>query len=982
MLIVAKSYFSLKYGVLSVETLVELAVKHGVKHLLLADINNSTACTTFIKKATAAGVKPLVGITFSTNGHIHFIAVAANMGGFEKINRFYSSFSLNRKPLPEQMPFMYDVFVLYPLARARQVHLHDHAFILVEPTQVNKLWHPDYKNSGKKMLAAFQVMFNNRQDIELHKHLVAIDKNTLLSKLNHKLDVAPDNAFFTNIHAAQQAFVGYETLLYNANDFINQCHVAFDFNTPKNKKCFTQNTTNDIALLHQLAYNGMYYRYGNNPSQNVVMRLQKELDIIEKLNFCAYFLITWDIVQYSLGKGYYHVGRGSGANSLVAFCLKITDVDPIELDLYFERFLNPKRSSPPDFDLDFSWKNRDDVLQFIFNKYGFEHTALLGTITTFQGRSIIRELGKVYGLPKSEIDDLVENRKRGNMGSDQIKRNIEALWPLMNNMPHQRSIHAGGVLISELSIYNYSALDLPPKGLPTVQWDMYTAETIGFEKFDILSQRGIGHIKEAVEIIRYNKNTTVDIHAVAQIKTDKKVNEFLMEGNCIGCFYIESPAMRGLLKKLKCNNYLTLVAASSVIRPGVAKSGMMKAYIERHNGFKAVDYLHPVMEQQLQETFGVMVYQEDVLKVCHHYAGLDLADADVLRRAMSGKYRSKKEFERIVFKFFENSKKLGRDEAVTKEVWRQVESFAGYSFSKAHSASFAVESYQSLYLKTYFPHEFMVAVINNFGGFYRTWLYVHEARMMGCTILLPCVNNSCYKTTIKGNTIYLGFVHIAHLTHDIAKQIEIERNANGLFKDLNDFIVRMQVSAEQVNHLIRVGAFRFTQQTKQALMWQSYSMVSGKKLVQPARLFYTQHKTQLPHFTQSALRDAFDEMEMLGFPVSLSFFDMLKTTYRGDVMADDLPNCVGKTVKMLGCFVTYKPVKTVKGHTMAFGTFIDVKGKFFDTVHFPPVLLAYPFSGDGCYLILGKVVSDFNFCSVEVIKMARLPFANDPRRAV
>lgn len=982
MLIVAKSYFSLKYGVLSIETLVELAVQHGVKQLLLADVNNTTACITFIKKATEAGIKPLVGITFSTNGTVHFMAVAANIVGFEQINRFYSSFSLKHQPLPTQMPFMPNVFVLYPFARAQQVQLHAHAFILVEPTHVNKLWHADYKKLSTKMLAGFQVLFSTRQDIELHKHLVAIDKNTLLSKLNAKLDLAPDDAFFSYINKAKQAFSGYETLLNNANNLVNQCHVVFDFNAPKNKKCFTQSATNDLQLLHQLAYNGMYYRYGNNPPPHVVMRLQKELDIIEKLNFCAYFLITWDIVQYSISKGYYHVGRGSGANSLVAFCLKITDVDPIELDLYFERFLNPKRSSPPDFDLDFSWKNRDDVLQYIFNKYGPEHTALLGTTTTFQGRSIIRELGKVYGLPKSEIDDLVENRKRANMGSDQIKRNIEALWPLLNNMPHQRSIHAGGVLISELSVYCYTALDLPPKGLPTVQWDMYTAETIGFEKFDILSQRGIGHIKEAVEIIAYNKNTTVDIHAVKQIKTDKRVNEFLMQGDCTGCFYIESPAMRGLLKKLKCNNYLTLVAASSVIRPGVAKSGMMKAYIERHNGVKLVDYLHPVMEQQLQETFGVMVYQEDVLKVCHHYAGLDLADADVLRRAMSGKYRSKKEFERIVAKFFDNSKQLGRDEAITKEVWRQVESFAGYSFSKAHSASFAVESYQSLYLKTYFPHEFMVAVINNFGGFYRTWLYVHEARMLGCTILLPCVNNSCYKTTIKGSNVYLGFVHIANLEHGIATQIEAERQANGLFKDLNDFIVRMQASAEQVNHLIRVGAFRFMQQPKQALMWQSYSMASNKKLVQPTRLFYLQTQTQLPPFKQSALRDAFDEVEMLGFPVSLSFFDMLKTTYRGDVMADELPNFIGKMVKMLGCFVTYKPVKTVKGQTMAFGTFIDVKGKFFDTVHFPPELNAYPFAGDGCYLILGKVVTDFDFCSVEVVKMARLPFVDDPRKAV
>ena len=233
---------------------------------------------------------------------------------------------------------------------------------------------------------------------------------------------------------------------------------------------------------------------------------------------------------------------------------------------------------------------------------------------------------------------------------------------------------------------------------------MYLAEDIGFEKLDILSQRGIGHIKDAAEIIYKNKGVKIDVHEVEKFKKNEKVQQQLKSGDTIGCFYIESPAMRGLLKKLHCQDYLTLVAASSIIRPGVASSGMMKEYISRFhqpNGFK---YLHPVMEEQLKETFGVMVYQEDVLKVGHFFGGLDLADADVLRRMMSGKSRNKKHLNEIADKYYAHCKHAGYSDTLAKEVWRQIESFAGYSFSKAHSASYAVESFQSLYLKTFFPN--------------------------------------------------------------------------------------------------------------------------------------------------------------------------------------------------------------------------------------------------------------------------------------
>jgi DNA polymerase-3 subunit alpha len=413
----------------------------------------------------------------------------------------------------------------------------------------------------------------------------------------------------------------------------------------------------------------------------------------------------------------------------------------------------------------------------------------------------------------------------------------------------------------------------------------------------------------------------------------------------------------------------------------VAQSGMMRAYIQRFHAPDKIQYLHPVMEEQLKETYGVMVYQEDVLKVCHHFAGLDLADADVLRRGMSGKFRSKKEFQKLVDKFHENCRAKGYPEALTKEVWRQVESFAGYSFSKAHSASFAVESYQSLYLKTYFPLEFMVAVINNFGGFYRTWVYVQEARKAGGDIYLPCVNSSLFTTTILGTAIYLGFIHVQNLEQKLGQLIVTEREQHGPFQNFEDFVVRTRIGLEQLIILIRVQALRFTGEEKQVLLWNAHLLLGHKNTgSSPPELFNVPaRKFNLPPLYHTSLEDVYDEMELLGFPVSQSYFDLLKTTFRGEIMAGDLIRQVGSKVRMVGVLVTTKHIRTVKKEIMQFGTFLDAAGEFFDTTHFPAYLQAWPFKGPGVYLLYGKVVAEFNFASMEVEKMAKLPFKPDPR---
>ena len=979
MILNAHSWYSLRYGTLSPQQLAQGLLQQGYDACVLTDINNTTGTLEFIKECNQLGIKGIGGAELRVNNALLYVLIARNNKGFSEINELITQSNLNGQAIPERAPLFNDVFVMYPYGSISSDSLRDNEYIGIRPAQLRKLLSSSQRQNRKYVMWQ-PLTFQNSQGYDLHKELRAIDNNILLSQLQpHQYAVADE--VLPARDRLLEVYREFPQMIRNARYIIESCRFDFDFHVVKNKATYTGSAYDDKLLLEKLALDGMKQRYGSR-NKEAHSRVKKELAIIDKLGFSSYFLITWDIIRYSMSRGFYHVGRGSGANSVVAYCLKITDVCPIELDLYFERFLNPKRKSPPDFDIDYSWKERDEVLDYIFKRYGAAHTALLGAMSTFKDRSILREMGKVYGLPKAEIDRLVENPESV-MNKNQITDHILSVYDRLADFPNIRSIHAGGVLISEEPITMYTALDMPPKGFATTQFDMYLAEDIGFEKLDILSQRGIGHIKECAELVLKNRGIKIDVHEVEKFKRDDKVAAQLRSGDTIGCFYIESPAMRGLLKKLQCDDYLTLVAASSIIRPGVARSGMMREYIYRFHHPDKFEYLHPVMEQQLKETYGVMVYQEDVLKVCHHFGGLDLADADVLRRMMSGKSRNKKHLEEIAQKYFDNCKASGYSDKLSHEVWRQIESFAGYSFSKAHSASYAVESYQSLYLKSHFPLEFMTAVINNFGGFYRSSVYINEARKSGARIHLPCVNRSQYTTCIYGSDIFLGFIHLQNMEAGFAAQLINERKRGGEFTDLANLIERTGIGLEQLIILIRIGALRFTSLSKKELLWKAHSLMNQVK-VQPAagQLFKTPTREyRLPVLESDNLEDVYDEIELLGFPVTLSAFDLLQTSFRGEIKARELNNCVGKTVRMVGNFVAVKYVQTIRKEIMNFGTFLDDEGNFFDTVHFPPSLKLYPFKGAGVYLIMGRVVEEFGFASLEVDKLAKLPIKPDPRSA-
>jgi DNA polymerase-3 subunit alpha len=966
--------------------LLQLAKQNHVTQLVLTDINNTSAGLNFVRKAPEFGIKPILGIDFRNGVLPCFIGIAKNNEGYLELNDFLSQHLHDGSKIPDRAPAFKNAFVVYPFEQVLLNELdlfQEHEFVGISIKDLRRLPFSKLASLTHKLVVQQPVTFRNKQDFNAHRLLRAIDNNVLLSKLPKEEEAHEEEKMYP-VQNLAAAFSEFPFILENTEKLLNKCSIHFDFSKdrkPQNLKTFLGSVEEDEQLLDQLCAEGLPYRY-EEVNDSIKSRLDKELELIKKMGFVSYFLINWDIVSEARRRGFFYVGRGSGANSIVAYLLRITDVDPMELDLYFERFINLYRANPPDFDIDFSWKDRPAMTEYIFER--FEHVALLGTYVTFKERGVIRELGKVFGLPPQDIDFLLAGRYDFDQ-LDHVSKLVLKYGSLLKGKPNYLSIHAGGILISDKPLHWFSATHLPPKGFPTTQYDMVIAEDVGLYKFDILGQRGLGKIKEALEIVAYNqpeKYGDIDIHDIKGFKKDPVINNLIKTAQCMGCFYVESPAMRMLLKKLQVDNYLGLVAASSIIRPGVAKSGMMREYILRHrNKGRTEEKAHPVMLEIMPDTYGVMVYQEDVIKVAHHFAGLDLGEADVLRRGMSGKFRSREEFQKVQDKFISNCRKKGYAESLISEIWNQVASFAGYAFAKGHSASYAVESYQSLFLRAYFPLEYMVAVLNNGGGFYRSEFYVHDARMMGATIHPPCVNKSMIVNRIYGKHIYLGMMYLRDLESRVMERILKERMLHGSFSSLEDFLDRVFIRMEQLSILIRIDAFRFTGINKHELLWKAHLMLSKNDRLEHPKLFPPRHqKFQMPQLNTTTLETAFEQWELLGFCLC-SPFELLEEPPKNSNGQKDLERHLNKYIDIYGYLVTVKNTSTHHGKRMHFATLVDQHGEVFDTVLFPPVAAKYYFRGKGIYRFYGKVVEEFGFLSIEVIKMKKENYVQDPRYA-
>ena len=979
---------SMHFGLHAPEQVLRFAAQWGAgTRLIAAEVNGSGGWLSMLRQAEIP-LQP--GVDWRLGGLRTLLLLPRSLDAYRFIMHWISEMrALNRVGDASDWmagPLHADVDVVFPIQRAPKRLLGPREWLGVsDHEQLRAQRHPQ----PNRALAWKTCVFARPEDPELHRVLRAIGQNRTLATLPEGSVLEERDPWWESVERTQQRFEPW--IWRQTEGFLAELpEWSLDLwrgTGNQNQSTYTGRRSKDRALLRMLCDDALHERYPGRANDPVLKaRLEKELELIHQKDFVAYFLLNWDIVRYAQKQHFFYVGRGSGANSIVAYLLKITNVDPIELDLYFERFINLYRSAPPDFDIDFSWRDRPRLTEYIFTR--FPHTALLGAVSTFQHRAVVRELGKVWGLPKSDIDELADGKLRDR---DETARAILRYGRFLHGLPNRMTLHSSGILIANAPLTTWSTTFIPPKGFATVDLDMHVAEDVGLHKFDILGQRGLSKISETLATLQQAGIPTADIHDSQRFKQDPHCLELLRNGGAMGCFYVESPAMRMLMTKLQTSNYLELVAASSVIRPGVSSSGMMKAYIDRHRNPELRAQANPDLLRILPDTYGVMVYQEDVIRVAHEYAGLTLAEADVLRRGMSGKFRSRTEFQEVERQFFANCAQRGHSSEAAREVWRQIESFAGYAFAKGHSASYAVESFQSLYLKAYFPVPFMVANVNNGGGYYRAEHYLNEARRHGARIEPPCVNEGRTFTVLhSGFRVILGTDRIRSFDAEFGRRIDRARQEGGPFADLDDFIDRLHqpgtpVALDSLLLLVRAEAFRFTGRPARTLLWAAHRRLGHRPPPAPGPSLFDSAMplkpayAAIPELKTSDLERSYEQIELFGFPLCDPFTLFEIPEIQAGCPPEDWPLHHGAAIELLGYLVSLKNTKTVRGDWMQIGTFEDRRGVVFDVVLFPPAVARHAIRRRGIYLMRGRISVDYGYASLDVQHLERCAPKLDPR---
>lgn len=748
----------------------------------------------------------------------------------------------------------------------------------------------------------------------------------------------------------------------------------------------TQTSTDGDSLhrLRALAENGIRNRYDASASLStrVKERLDHELEVIGRHGFADYFLLVHEIVEEAERRGHRVLGRGSAANSLTAYALRMTHVDPLRYGLFFERFLNPYRTSPPDIDLDFSWRIRDEIYEFLRRRWGADHVALISTHVTLGGRGAIRETGKALGFPADELNrisraighwsamDFLRNgtekpESRGIPFENEAFRQLLTTASRIEGLPTHFSLHAGGIVVAPEGLDRFTPVQPSSKPIPMTQFEMHAIEAVGLVKIDLLSQRSLGVFADVTPTIESTPETRLLLDDVEALAADPAIEAALREGRTMGVFYIESPGMRSLLRKLDCRGFLALTAASSVIRPGVAESGMMQEYIARHRDPTRIPPSHPLLASVLEETHGVMIYQEDVIRVSCALAGFSLGEADLLRRAMSGKTRGDEVMAATRDRFLAGAAAKGVSPTIAEEVWRQIESFSGYAFCKAHSASYAVLSLQLLWMKCHHPARFMAAVLDNRGGFYGPQAYISEAKRIGCEVVGPDIDDAGWNCEVKGRRIMLGFSFLTGFSRQTADRLLAAR-ALLPFSDLTDFILRVRPDDGEWEHLLDSGCLRRFGPPA-ACRWHR-ALTKACSLFSPPTDLAPPCARALP----TPLEIAHHELKSMGVVVTghpLDLFDLPPET----ISSGNLLQFAGKRVLIAGILIAAKSVITKKGQRMKFLSLEDRQGTI-EVTCFPAAwkrvghLLG---EGGGAFIVEGRLDAEFGTANLIASTMRR-----------
>ena len=989
------SDYSPMRGVSPLEELCTVSQRHGSLAIAVTDTNGLYGAIRFVEQAKRQGLRPILGAELTTNDH-RAVLLAKTPDGYANLSRLLSERHCN-----PAFDFLTSVsrcrsgIIIFTddkaaLMRWAEESRHD---LYVELTPGPAMQEALFFSRRAKLppVATNRVYFSGPDGFSTHRLLRAIALNTTLSRLPKEACCTARQWLMPPALMASQ-FPHVPEAMANTLRIAEACHSDWRFGETI-FPAFRRLTDDDaFTTLQEKTYAGARQRY-SVVSKAVCDRVEKELAIIRDKRFAHYFLVVEEIVRQAPRT----CGRGSVAASIVSYCLNITHVDPIKHNLFFERFLNPGRKDPPDIDIDFPWDERDDIFKWVFTQYGERQAAMVANQNSLGFRAAIREVAKIYGMPAEEIGTMssriVRQKDILNFSTPPTIEqwlcrlsqvfNLKAPWPeilaqalrAQNHFRHL-SMHCGGVVIVPDEIRRYVPVEYTAKRLPVIQWEKDQTEDAGLVKIDILGNRSLAVIRDALTAIAEHTGQPID-YATWNPLEDGATQEAIRCGDTIGCFYIESPATRLLLRKLwssmpphrrsQLDVFEYLVMVSSLVRP--ATNLFVEDFIRRaHAGIRPT--LHPKLDGVLDETHGIMTYQEDVSKVAMALADFSVEDADQLRKVISKKHKQR-QLRDYYHQFCRGAEKNHASPETIDRIWKMIMSFAGYSFCKPHSASYAQVSFKSAYLRIHYPAEFIAAVISNQGGFYSTFAYISEARRMGLAILLPDVNESDWAYRGEGERLRIGLMQVKTIPKDLGEKIVTERTQNGPYRSFQDFLQRAKPEPAQARALVRAGCCDSIagELTRPALMWQLY--VGSEFPAGPL---------PIPDDYSAAQKRA-HEIESFGFLAShhpLTLYRKQIERLR-PVPASQMHQFVGQRITMVGVLITEKAAETKHGQAMEFITLEDVTA-LYDATLFPEVYRrsCHLLSPNRPYVVHGLVEESFGVATLTVQDLQLLESPSRP----
>jgi len=949
-----------------------------MSHIALTEVNGLWGFIRFVQLAKEQGIKAIAGTNLITEMD-NVILLAENQTGYENMCRIISS--IHDDP-DASIPNLLMLFHsgLFILAHQDSVLVslatfipNSHLFVELRPSISEAKAQALANTYQLEIITTGDVYFLSKEDYHTHRILRAIDLNTTLSQLPPN-ETKDQRHFFRSEKEMIDLFPSSMAAINNSQYLAERCKTDWTYTNTIFPDLSLKNTHRANKALRSLVTTGAQERYGKINGL-LKKRINYELSLITQKGFAPYFLIVRDIVRQTEST----IGRGSGAASVVSYCLYITQVDPLRYNLQFERFIHPERMNMPDIDIDFPWDERDKILDYIFNKYSTERSAMVSSQVFLQPRSSIREVSKVYGLAEEEIKAITKRIGYYSRRAELVKwvrndrrfKNLDLDDTLMEILKYSEkvmgafrvsSVHPGGVIIVPDEIRKYVPVLTAPKGVQIVEWEKDQVEDSGLLKIDILGNRSLAVVRDTLKQVGLYRNEYMDYHKIQPVG-DLRTEDLMKTGRTMGVFYIESPATRQLLAKAGKVDFEHVVIYSSIIRP--AANRYTNLMLDRIHG-QSWKLLHQDLEC-LAESYGIMVYEEQVSMVARKIAGFSYAESDYLRKVIS-KPALEHAIPRWKRKFISGAVNRGYTAKLAQTLWQMIQSFSGYSFCKPHSASYAMLSFTCAYLKAYFPAEFLAAVIANQGGFYSPYAYLSEARRFGIRIMPPHINRSFREYRGRKDRIRMGFMAIRNLQAKAIDAILNERKS-GDFASLADFLARVDIDLSDAMVLTNAGCFV-----------ELEPEITHKDIAFRTAHFYLQNKNRepltVPTLTGNLSRQEKRKLEIdtFGFPISehplLNYLPYLGKRIK---KAKDIHLYIGKTIALAGIAITRKITATRNRQPMEFVTFED-ETDLYECVMFPE---AYETFGDllnweTLFLIQGKVEKAYSVYTVTIEKLISL----------